>query len=39
MLDRDEELLDELLNGKLYGTSRQALEGFRAPYNFREGYA
>lgn len=37
-LERDKNLLDELLSGKLYGTSRQALPGFRAPLNVREGY-
>lgn len=34
----DQEELEVLLQGSLYGTDRQSLPGFRLPLNFREGY-
>lgn len=37
-IKRDEEELELLLRGSLYGTDRQALLGFKLPQNQREGY-
>jgi hypothetical protein len=38
VLKQDRELLEKLLNGKLYGVARQSLPGFKYPKNVREGY-